>query len=67
MARNLLFFPSSADTGVNVPPSFLETVRITGVRVGGGSVDLLVTRHEQDVGVTVLRRAGDIEVVVLKH
>jgi glycogen debranching enzyme len=50
-----------------VLPSFLDTIRISGLRIGAGSVDLLVTRHEEDVGVTVLRRAGDIEIVVLKH
>jgi hypothetical protein len=29
-------------------------------------VDLLLVRHEHDVGVNVLRRDGDLEIVVVK-
>jgi glycogen debranching enzyme len=47
-------------------PSFLEEVRIRGIRVGAGSVDLRFSRHPGDVGVTVLARTGDIEVVTVK-
>ena len=35
-------------------------------RVGGGSVDLLLENHPHDVGVTVLRRDGDVRVTVVK-
>jgi glycogen debranching enzyme len=47
-------------------PEFLEEVRIRGIRVGAGSVDLCFRRHPADVGVTVLARTGEIEVVVVK-
>ena len=47
-------------------PEFLPEVRIRGIRIGTGSVDLRCCRHEKDVGVTVLARTGEIEVVVLK-
>jgi glycogen debranching enzyme len=47
-------------------PEFLPEIRIRGIRVGTGSVDLRFTRYQEDVGVTVLGRTGAIEVVVLK-
>ena len=47
-------------------PGFLNEVRIRGVRVGTGSVDLQFCRQPGDVGVTVLARTGEIEVVVVK-
>lgn len=46
-------------------PSFLSRARIMNLQVGGASADLLVVRHEHDVTVNVLRRNGDIDVVVL--
>jgi len=47
-------------------PPFLREVRIRGLRVGTGSVDLLLTRHGDDVGVNVLGRTGHVEVVLVK-
>jgi glycogen debranching enzyme len=47
-------------------PPFLHQVEITNLRVGEASVDLLIRRHENDVGVIVLRRTGDVEVIVVK-
>jgi len=48
-------------------PQFLPQVSIRDLNVGDASVDLLLTRHnEGDVGVNVLRRNGDLDVVVLK-
>jgi len=47
-------------------PPFLREVRIRGLRVGTGSVDLLLTRHGDDVGVNVLGRTGQVEVVLVK-
>ena len=41
-------------------------LRVTGLPVGGGSVDLLLENHPHDVGVTVLRRDGDARVTVVK-
>jgi hypothetical protein len=34
--------------------------------VGDASVDLLLARHEKNVGVNVLHRSGDVQIVVLK-
>jgi glycogen debranching enzyme len=47
-------------------PAFLPEVRLKGLRVGSGRVDLQLNRHERDVGVNVLERDGDIRVVVMK-
>ncbi|HEX4697637.1 MAG TPA: amylo-alpha-1,6-glucosidase [Candidatus Udaeobacter sp.] len=48
-------------------PAFLPQVTIRHLKVGDARVDLLLTRHnEGDVGVNVLRRDGELEVVLLK-
>jgi glycogen debranching enzyme len=47
-------------------PEQLEWVRIHDLRVGEAHVDLLLTRHPHDVGVTVLQRQGEVEIVALK-
>ncbi len=47
-------------------PEFLEEIRVRGIRVGTGSVDLLFRRHDDDVGVNVLARSGGVHVVVVK-
>ena len=47
-------------------PEFLDEVRINRLRVGRVSLDLLLERHEHDVGITVLRRTGDVQIVVVK-
>jgi glycogen debranching enzyme len=47
-------------------PSFLPEVRVTNLIVAGVTLDLLLVRHRDDVGVTVLRRDGDLSVVVAK-
>ena len=49
-----------------VLPPWLQWVRIQGLRVGEATVDLMLERHEQDLGVRVLRRQGDVDVVVVK-
>jgi glycogen debranching enzyme len=46
-------------------PPFLNRARITNLTVSGASVDLLVVRHEHDVTVNVLRRTGNIDVVLM--
>ena len=48
-----------------LPPS-VPALRITGLQVGSGRVDLLLENHPHDVGITVLRRDGDARVVVIK-
>jgi glycogen debranching enzyme len=47
-------------------PVFLNELRITNLSVNGATVDLLLIRHADDVGVTVLHREGCVEVVVAK-
>jgi hypothetical protein len=42
----------------------LREVRITNLSVGNASVDLLLLRHEEEVGVNVLGRQGEIGVTV---
>jgi glycogen debranching enzyme len=47
-------------------PESIEWLRLTNLSVGTARVDLLLTRHLYDVGVTVLRRDGDVEIVAVK-
>ncbi|HKB02836.1 MAG TPA: amylo-alpha-1,6-glucosidase [Gemmataceae bacterium] len=48
-------------------PEFLKEVRIRGLRVGDGSLEVRLERHgPDDVGVNVLSRSGRVEVMVLK-
>jgi glycogen debranching enzyme len=47
-------------------PASLGELRIHNLQVPGASVDLLLVRHETDVGVNVLRREGDVQVTVVK-
>ncbi|HEX9941289.1 MAG TPA: amylo-alpha-1,6-glucosidase [Thermoanaerobaculia bacterium] len=48
-----------------LPPS-LDRVTIRGLSVAAASVDLILQRYEQDVGVHLERREGEVEVVVVK-
>jgi glycogen debranching enzyme len=47
-------------------PAFLETVWISGLRIGDALVDLELRRHGEDIGVNVPRRDGPVEVVLVK-
>src|SRR5262249_5097211 len=47
-------------------PGFLKEVQIRNLRVGNGSVDLLLSRHGADVGIHVLDRVGRVEIVTVK-
>ncbi len=47
-------------------PSFIPELRITNLEVAGAKVDLVLVRHGDDVGVNVLRRDGDLSVVVAR-
>jgi glycogen debranching enzyme len=47
-------------------PAALGELRIHNLEVAGASVDLLLVRHENDVGVNILRRAGEVAVLVAK-
>jgi glycogen debranching enzyme len=48
-----------------LPPG-LDRVTLRGLSVGAASVDLVLQRYEQDVGVHLERREGEVEVVVVK-
>jgi glycogen debranching enzyme len=47
-------------------PAFLRELQILNLRVGPASVDLLLRRHGNDVGINVLRREGDVQICMLK-
>ncbi len=49
-----------------VLPPTIGDLSITGLSVGSGRVDLLLENHPHDVGLTVLRREGEVSVVVVK-
>jgi glycogen debranching enzyme len=49
-----------------VLPEFLQEVRIKNLRVGGGSVDLLLRRHAQDVSINLDHRQGNVEIMMIK-
>jgi glycogen debranching enzyme len=48
-----------------VLPDLLEQVRIRDIVVGAGSVDLMLFRSGNTVAVTVERRSGAVEVLVV--
>ncbi len=41
-------------------------VQIRNLTIGDSSVDLVFDRHPETVGVDILRRSGDIEIVALR-
>ena len=47
-------------------PASLGELRIHNLEVAGATVDLLLVCHEHDVGVNVLRREGNVEIIVVK-
>ncbi len=47
-------------------PEFLEHVIVRGLNVGSASVDIAVSRYQDDVGINVLKREGAVDVVVIK-
>jgi glycogen debranching enzyme len=50
----------------SILPEFIGEMQIKNLKVGPASVDLLLRRHDTDVGITVIRRAGQVEVVAVK-
>ncbi|HEY0845083.1 MAG TPA: amylo-alpha-1,6-glucosidase [Noviherbaspirillum sp.] len=46
-------------------PPFLETVEIRDLEVNGASVDLLLQRYPNNVGVNIIRKTGNVEVVAV--
>ena len=47
-------------------PDYLDEVRLRHLRVGPHTVDLLLSRHDHDVGINVVRRTGPVEVIAIK-
>jgi hypothetical protein len=47
-------------------PASLGELRIHNLEVAGATVDLLLVRHQHNVSVNVLRREGDVEILVVK-
>jgi glycogen debranching enzyme len=47
-------------------PESIDWIRLTDLRVGDATVDLQLERHPHDLGVTVIRREGDVEIVTVK-
>jgi hypothetical protein len=47
-------------------PHGVDWLQITKLRVGDATLDLLLERHPHDLGVTVLHRQGEIEVLAVK-
>jgi glycogen debranching enzyme len=50
----------------SVLPEFLGRVEIEGLEVAGATLDVILHRHRSDVGLDVVRRSGDVEVVAVK-
>jgi len=46
-------------------PEYLARVQIRNLRLGDAVVDLSLERHQRDVGVNVLNKAGEVEVSVV--
>jgi glycogen debranching enzyme len=47
-------------------PEGLDWIRLTDLVVGDARVDIRIERHPHDVGATVLRREGRVEIVTVK-
>jgi glycogen debranching enzyme len=47
-------------------PEAIGHLHIGHLRIGEGDLDLVCSRHAHDVDITVLRRHGDVRVVVVK-
>jgi glycogen debranching enzyme len=47
-------------------PDLLPSIHVTDFRVGSGSLDLLLQRYGENVGMNILRRAGDIRIATVK-
>ena len=47
-------------------PESIDWIRLTDLAIGDARVDLQIERHPHDVGVTIIRREGDVEIVTVK-
>ena len=46
-------------------PPFLDRLRLAGLRVGDAVVDVLFERHDEELGVKVIRARGEVDVSVV--
>lgn len=44
-------------------PPFLQTVEIKGLAIGSATVDLILERYPNNVGINIVRKEGDVRVV----
>ncbi len=49
-----------------VLPEYLERVELNNLRMNGASLDLVLRRHAQDVGIEVVRKDGQVSIIVVK-
>jgi glycogen debranching enzyme len=47
-------------------PQFIDDIVIRNLRLGAASMDLRVHRYPEDVGVNVLRKSDDVQVILVK-
>jgi glycogen debranching enzyme len=47
-------------------PEFLQEIQVNNLRVGNASVDLLFRRHNSDVAISVPRKEGNVDVIIVK-
>lgn len=47
-------------------PDFLQEVALSGLRIKDAELDLILRRYRHNVGVEIVRKTGDIEVLVIK-
>ena len=47
-------------------PASIDRLVLTNLTVGDARVDLALERHANDVGVNVVRREGQLEIVAIK-
>jgi glycogen debranching enzyme len=47
-------------------PESIDWIRLTDLKVGDATVDLQLERHPHDLGATIIRREGDVEIVAVK-
>ena len=44
----------------------LQEVTIRNLKVGSASIDITLQRHAEDVSINVLRKDGEVDIVVIK-
>jgi glycogen debranching enzyme len=47
-------------------PEFIREIRLCEIQVGQAKIDLLLERYQHDVGITILRKTGQIAVMINK-